>query len=322
MSPTASFSSLKPSLPPGVHELYFPIHTQSSSAGRLIYHPAVGVFAQVAIFDNRLGISQVANVGNYLELSEDVIGLLWEKSIPVSIKVEELEREPKAGVSFLALPARFLSMLKSAENDYLDYLARTYQLNLWKSNVFQANSQPGESERDFRIRLSLLAREKRDEALERLRQKYAPKIASLEKQYLTAQQRLQREQEEYKETVALSAISMGATIFGAILGRKSYQVGRATTTARSASRAYYEKLDIRRAQEQVELARARLEEMERELEREAENITRIYNPEREELQTMYIRPKKKDIAVRWLGLLWLPFWHLDSGGVEPASRLR
>ena len=118
------------------------------------------------------------------------------------------------------------------------------------------------------------------------------------------------------------AISMGATIFGAILGRKGYQVGRATTAARSASRAYYEKLDIKRAQEQVEMARARLEEMERELEREADNIASLYDPEKEQPQTLVLRPKKKDMAIHWSGLLWLPFWHLEVRQSEARLQVR
>jgi hypothetical protein len=321
ISPTAAVSSLKPSVPPGVNELYLPLKTQPTSPGQLTYHPAIAVFGQVAIVDNRLGLSQVSEVAHYLELSEGIIGLLWDKASPCPYKPEELEREPRPGANFLAMPARSLSLLKSAENDYLDYLARSYQLTLWKSVTFQAISRPGESERDFRLRLGQLAREKRDEAVARLRQKYASKIATLERQYLAAQQRLEKEEAQYKEKVAQSAISMGATIFGAILGRKSYQVGRATTTARSASRAYYEKLDIKRAQEQVELARTRLEEMEKELQREADNIASLYDPERQQLQTLALRPKKKDIAIRWTGLLWLPFWHLEAGGVEPGFQL-
>lgn len=320
LSATAAISGIKPSLPPGISELFLPITNQASSPAKLVYHPAIAVSAQVALFDNRLGVSQVSEVFNYLEITDEVIGLLWDKSIPLSLKLEELDRQPESGAGFFSLPSRVLSLLKSAENDYLDYLVRSYQLTLWKSAAFQVISQPGESERDFRIRLGQLAREKRDEAVEKLRKKYAVKISSLEKQYLTAQQRLQREQEQYKEKVAQSAISTAATIFGAILGRKSYQVGRATTTARSASRAYYEKMDIKRAQEQVELARARLEEMERELQREADSIASLYDPEREQLQTLAVRPKKKDLAVRWSGLLWLPYWHLESGAREPGFR--
>jgi len=135
---------------------------------------------------------------------------------------------------------------------------------------------------------------------------------------LTAQQRLQREQEQYQEKVTQSAISAGATIFGAILGRKSYHLGRATTTARSASRAYYEKMDIKRAQEQVELTRARLEEMGKELQAETDNLASLYDPAGERLETIALRPKKKDMTVTWSGLLWLPVWYLASGNPEPA----
>lgn len=313
-------SRIKPSLPPEINELLMPVRTQPATSAGLIYRPSIAVIGQVAIYDNRLGLSQVSDAGHYFELTGEVAGLLWDEASPLSARLEEMERTPRSGAAFESLPARGLALLKSAESDYLDYLTRSYQLTLWKSVTFQAISRPGESERDFRLRLGQLAREKRDEAVARLRQKYASKIATLERQYLTAQQRLQKEEAQYKEKVAQSAISMGATIFGAILGRKSYQVGRATTTARSASRAYYEKMDIKRAQEQLELARARLEEMEKQLEREADAIASLYDPEREPLQTLALRPKKKDIAIRWAGLLWLPYWQQESGVVEPAFR--
>jgi hypothetical protein len=192
-SPAAAVSSLKPSLPPGVNELYLPLRARVSSSAKLIYSPAIAAFGQVTIFDNRLEISQVSEVAHYVGLTDEILGLLWDKSIPLSFKLEELCRVPEPGASFLGLPTRSLSLLKSAEKDYLDYLTRNFQLTLLKSNIFKEVSRPGEAEGDFRVRLSQLAREKRDEGLEKLRQKYASKITSLEKQYLTAQQRLQRE---------------------------------------------------------------------------------------------------------------------------------
>ncbi|MGB4703669.1 MAG: ATP-binding protein [Candidatus Saccharicenans sp.] len=316
--PASDFSHVKPTLPPGIKELCFPVQIRPAVSARLIYRPSVAVLAQVAIYDNRLGISQISDTGHYLELTEEVVGLLWDEARPLSVRLEELEKNPLPEASFESLPSQSLSLLKAAENEFLNYLTRSYQLTLWKSTTFQTVSRPGESELEFRLRLSQLAREKRDEAVARLRQKYAAKIAALERQYLIAQQRLQKEEAQYKEKVAQSAISMGATILGAILGRRSYQVGRATTTARTASRAYYEKLDIKRAQEQLELARARLEEMERQMQQEAEHIASLYDPSKEPLQTLALKPKKKDISIRWAGLLWLPYWQLESGSAEPA----
>jgi hypothetical protein len=138
---------------------------------------------------------------------------------------------------------------------------------------------------------------------------------------MTAQQRLEREQEQYKEQMTHTTISIGATILGSILGRKVSQIGRATTSARSASRAYYEKMDIERARQQVEMARSRRAEMDKRVEEEASRITLSLDPNTELLQPIVLRPKKKDIMVQWSGLLWLPYWHLDSGAVEAGFRL-
>jgi len=137
---------------------------------------------------------------------------------------------------------------------------------------------------------------------------------------MTAQQRLQREQEQYREQMAGTAISVGATILGAILGRKASQIGRATTSARSASRSYYEKMDIERARQQVEMARSKMADLERQLEAEAARITSSLDPAAETLQQIALRPKRKDISILWSGILWLPFWHLESGAVEAGFR--
>jgi len=268
-----------------------------------------------------LGLSSSESIGHFLELGEETIGLLWDKAAPCRVKAEALAPRPEAGASFLPLPSRGAQLLKAAEGDYSDFVARTFELSLWKSRMFNEVSRPGESERDFRLRLGQQAREKRDAEVERLRQRYAAKFATLERQILTAQQRLEREQAQYKEQMTHTTISIGATILGSILGRKTSQIGRATTSARSASRAYYEKMDIERARQQLEMARSRQVEMDRQVEEEASRITLRLDPNAEVLQPIVLRPKKKDIMVQWSGLLWLPFWHLDSGAVAAGFRL-
>jgi hypothetical protein len=302
-----------------LNELFYPASGAPPSSGaRLVYHPAAAALARAAIFDNRLGISHISDAAHVLELGGDVLGLLWDKARPVAVKLDSLSRDAPAGASFLELPPRAASLFKSAGDDYADFLTRIFQLALFKSLVFRELSKPGESERDFRVRLGQQAREKRDAEVEKLRQKYAAKINALQKQLLLAQQRLEREQEQYKGQMTQTAISMGATILGAILGRKASHIGRATTSARGASRAYYEKMDIQRAQQQVDLAKSKLAEMERQLQAEADRIGAASDPAAETFQPVLLRPKKKDIAVQWSGLLWLPYWYLGSGAAEPA----
>src|SRR4029079_2001994 len=82
--------------------------------------------------------------------------------------------------------------------DFSSWIYRSQRLELFESPSLQIASNPGESERDFRIRLQQFARERRDEAVEKLRQKYAPKIAALEEQQRRAQQSVVREAAQAK----------------------------------------------------------------------------------------------------------------------------
>jgi hypothetical protein len=79
-------------------------------------------------------------------------------------------------------------------------------------------------------------------------------------------------------------------------------------------------MDIQRAKQQLEVAQQRLADLEKQVEAEAARITAALDPGTEVLQPLTLRPKKKDIVSVWSGLLWLPYWHLDDGGVEPGFR--
>jgi len=313
-------TSANPIPPPGVEQLFLPSRRQPSAPGRLFYHPALAAWAEVSLVDNKLGLAKTEPVGHSLELTENLLGLLWDQAVRLEVKPEEALPAPGEEGSYYSVPPKFASRLKGADKDYEDFLARTFHWTVWRSALLKINSEPGELERNFRIRLDQKARELRDEELAKLREKYAAKISGLERQMMTAQHRREREQEQYKEQAAHTAISMGATILGAIFGRggRTSSLGRATTAARSASRTYYEKQDIQRAQEQERLARERMAELEKQLQQDAEEMTRAFDPEKEKLQEIVLRPKKADINVRWAGLLWVPYWQLEGGGLEAA----
>ena len=101
-------------------------------------------------------------------------------------------------------------------------------------------SAPGESERDFRIKLQELAREQRDRQMDQLRKKYEPKLQAIEDRLRRARQAKEREAEQAKQQYVQTAISVGASLLGAFLGRKTITattVGKATSAARGLGRS-------------------------------------------------------------------------------------
>jgi hypothetical protein len=165
------------------------------------------------------------------------------------------------------------------------------------------------------------AREQRDEATEKLRQKYASKMATLEEQARRAQQAVEREAEQAKQQKMQTAISVGTTLLSAFVGRKavSYSsLGRATTAARGASRIMKESQDIKRAQETVGTYQQRLQELEESFKSEMDALATKIDPLTEQLEQVSVRPAKKDISVRLTSLVWVPNWQSPDGKLTPA----
>jgi hypothetical protein len=111
------------------------------------------------------------------------------------------------------------------------------------------------------------SREQRDAAVEKLRAQYAPKLHRLEEKVRNAEQVVQREEGQSRGAKAQTAISAGATILDALLGRKITRtsLGRATTAARGAQRAMQQDQDVQAAKEDLASAQADYERLEQEV---------------------------------------------------------
>jgi hypothetical protein len=118
-----------------------------------------------------------------------------------------------------------------------------------------------------------------------------------------------REREQASGQQVQTAISLGATVLSALLGRKrlSYgTLGRATTTLRGAGRTAKEQGDVRRAATEVETIRGQIADLEREIESELDQIEHRLDPQTEELTTTALRPRRGDVSVRLVALAWCP----------------
>ncbi len=271
--------------------------------------------------NNKYGISSSRLLSHALELKENMTVVPWDQASPLPIGVEELSRQGPTGGQYLPLPTTPLQpkRLQSSQKGYLDFAYRQSQITLYKSNLFKLTSQPGESEQEFRVRLQQLARERRDFEVDRLRQQYAAKTTSLQQRLMRAQQRIGREQEQFNEQKMQTAISVGATLLGALMGRKALSastLGRATTATRQASRIVREKQDVQRAQEEQEAVQAQLIELEQRLQQEVDQISQTLDPQMEVLQPIAIRPARQDILLQQFGLLWVPFAHMADGSQQ------
>jgi hypothetical protein len=146
-------------------------------------------------------------------------------------------------------------------------------------------------------------------------------MAALEERLRRAQQVVEREKAQVAQQGVQTAISVGATLLGAFLGRKVTSVGsigRATTAARGAARVLKERQDIGRATGTAEVLQQQLADLEAEFNAEMAELEGKGDPRTERLERVGIRPKKTHISVHLCTLAWAPHWRGAQGKVIRA----
>jgi len=317
----AAVPSGRPVIPPDVSQYFVP--ARGSQAGsNLLYRPAVLGVAQVHFLDAKSGIDTTDDTAAVTDITDDPIPVNWDNAKDAGFSISDLEKAPREGAQFGALPAVAgkARSYDSWSKEFTTWLYGSKKYELLKSPTYKQVSKPGESERDFRVRLGLSAREQRDDMVDKLKQKYQAKINALEEKVRVAQQAVDREAEQQKQQQMQTVINVGATLLGAFMGKglSTGTVGRASTSVKSAGRIMKEKDDVNRAKDTVETRQKTLEDLEAEFKAETDQLAARTDPATEELQKISIRPAKKDIVVKLVGLAWLPFWRSQDGSVTAA----
>jgi Helicase HerA, central domain len=303
----ASASGARPIVPPDVPQYFAPDAAASVSAPLL---PAVYGAASVRFADPKLKVDTTRLVAQTTPIADGPVPVDWANGHEVDWTPEMLEHQPPEGVSFGLLPA---PALKAKNYDawtkqFTAALVSGQSLELLKSPSTGELSRPDEAERDFRARLQQGSRETRDQALDALRKQYAPRQAALDDKLRRAQQVVGRESEQASSQKLQTAISVGATIVSAFLGRKAISattIGKATTAARGVGRSMKESEDIERARQTVAAIDNQRKQLEDELREQTAKLEAASDVATEKLQPVSIKPKKTDVTVKLVSLVWV-----------------
>jgi L-alanine-DL-glutamate epimerase-like enolase superfamily enzyme len=144
----------------------------------------------------------------------------------------------------------------------------------------------------------------RDEAVEKLRDKYEAKIKTREGQVDRAENTLAKEEAE----ASSATWDIGAKVLGGLLGNLfGGRRSSSSSTVSSAGRAYKQRRDVKIAEKKIEQLEDDITELEAELAEEIEEIELDFDPTTVKLENESIKPYKKDIDLRTVALVWLPY---------------
>ena len=315
----------RPEISTDVNQFFMPLSEAIGDGNRLLYRPSIYAAARVhyvrvsAKVDAWLSMAFLTPAPESSAAPDWDGSALFDKNAPALAQAPDPAgtfEEPSGSMTRVRNYAKWVKLLQS-------YIYQERRGTIFRCKELKQFSNLGESEGEFRGRLAHAAREKRDLELDKLRKKYGSKLATIEDRIRRAEQKIEKERSQLGQQKYQTAISLGATILGAFMGRKvgSYRnVSRATTTMRGAGRAMREKEDIARAEEDLDAQRTRLRELEDEFKQAIETMEAKFDAGVLDLEEIIVPPRKTDITIQPIGLCWTP-WRITPDGIaEPLHR--
>ena len=315
----------RPVLSHRIKETFLPVR-DAITTGPIRYEPWLAGHARIHFADSRKGLAADNECVLLLPASASAAFLDWSQAVR-SAETGELREDdgPHANAHFAELPEPMLEPKNYTQwrKDLIDHLYRYERFNIFLCKRTGEYSKPGESERDFGIRVREALRDHREAAIEELRQKFATRIARLESSIRTAEDRLSREQHQADDARFRRNVSLGEAVFTSLFGRRR-SLGKASTAARGYSRAEKEMADVRRAEESLEERERQLRELEDDLRARVDELKLEYSEYGLEFESYPLKPRKSDVNVRDIFIAWRPVADGDTFGsryLDSAARV-
>lgn len=317
--PSTPVKRMKP--PKGVKEFFLPPQSHVGQGDKLVYRPMLLGTARLHYSRATYKIDDWVARRFVTKINSYSVDDAWMAANEVAVDLKLSPSIDRDG-EFAPLPPdlEISKNYTSWEKQFKSYLYQEQEITILKCAELKQYSELGEDESDFRTRLSQAMKEKRDRAIEKLKKKYTSKLKTLATRIEKAHQKVDVEEQQYKQSRLDSVLSIGSSIFGALLGRKTLSrtnISKASTSARSVGRAAKQRSDIGRAKESVASLQSDYDDMEAEFESALEELEDEMTVDSLVFDELTLAPKKTDIAIKEFGVIWLP-WKVDSTGIaEP-----
>ena len=232
----------------------------------------------------------------------------WEKS--EEIKVPNLLNKPEENSKFGEITGNINDSkdFNELKKNFADFIFYNSNFKLYHSPLIKIYSKPRESKSDFILRITQMARERRDEEVDKIEEKYSKDLQKLKEKLERSQEVLLKKQATANSLKQEAMVSAGESVIKIFMGRRS------TTSASKAMNKYQKSktvaIDIQEAQKDIETLNKEMELLENKLKVEVESIKERREKEISEIKEVLIQPKKSDIEIKIVSLAWIPYWEI------------
>lgn len=290
-----SFNTLDNSIPQ-----YYEINI----AEEQYFSPTLATNVEVSFFNQRRGIDIKEPRILSLNLHTRSREVDWSQAESLEEEFNHLPIKMPTGVKLRKLPTYIVNDrgLKATKSHLEELLYRERRLTLYRCKSPKLESKPYETLGNFKVRLQDLLDNKKEEEIEKLKERYATKEQRLQDRLTRAQERVAKEQSDVTSKTTDTLISAGMAVMGALFGSKS--TSKIGTTLSKGSRILKEKADVTRAQEKMIEIESKIDDLLEELEEKIDAIDEKNMLNSNTIEAFAIKPRRSDINVKKLAIVW------------------
>ena len=294
----------------------------SPSDGRLEYRPAILGSSRVHYVDAKNGVDTWEEVKLWSAVPDETASDPWDGASAFDGDAPEFERTPDPTAGFASVPASISKPKAFANWQHAleDHLYRVRSVTLWKAPDLKRTSNPGETEKDFRARIATAVGGTVEADVADVEKKWASKLTTLSDRVRVAQQKVEREKEQKKQSwiAAILGVLMAAVAMFLSKKTSASSISKAGTAAKGMGKMGKESQDVAMAEDSAEVLTARLAEFTAQKDAEVAAIRAKSDGSSVSLVEVKVTPRKSDLVASPVALLWTPYRVSPDGSSSPA----
>ena len=278
---------------------------------------------RIRFYNQKRNVDIINDISLLAEAPDEFGRTAWEEGRKIKNWEKALHKEPdhpdNIPVAYASVPAglntaKEINKVKKSFSEWLyqnqEHIIQQHE----KLELYQAGDESVES---FRMRVQLAAREKRDLEIDKLNESFDKKFDKLTEKMRKEEQDLEEAEQDVRDRRNAEMIGMAETVFSVFVKRRSRSFSSNATKSRMKRKAKQKLEDIEEDIETLKMDYQDLEELHVE---KTNEITEKWDTYAEEISEMEINPRKSDIKVDQVILVWHPFWVAKNGDKVSALK--
>lgn len=291
------------------------ISARGYGGATLMYRPVLLAQVQVRYADRKSEVNTVLPYAFHVPHVPRAGLIHWDEYRAPYVDPRELSHTPfmEAAYGDLSPGLADSRRLTELKREIVDYLYQTASLTIMHNPELDLYAQPGMSRRDFLVQAQTIARQARDEELDRVMRQYDKRFDDLEAKLRKKARELAAEQQQLDTVRNEEMFTAGEAVLSLLRGRTTYTLSRVSRARRYKN---YAQEDLAETEQAIAELEAQLDDLHAQMEAALHGIQEKWARAAAVVEDYRITPYKKDIYLDAFGIGWKPHWMIVINGQQ------